>query len=339
MSEPTITTSDETAGAADEESIEDLFERGSAGRLPVDSATGGPSRSRWLRTVDFTRPTKFSLDQERRLRRVHEGFCRAASTRLAAEHRIPLDLDVLEISQLTWADAHGVIPDSTMCASLDVQPIQTNLLFGADLALLLVCVERLLGSSIDEQPASRKLTEIDVLLVRRIFELLVETLSATWKDMANVELELGGIDAQPESRAFTHPSEPCLVMTLEARLPHASTTMVLVVPYASVEPIIGAISRKEVPEAAEDLRMQQLVRERLSRVDVTMRAEVAELQMDLHEVLALKVGDTLKLGPAEETAITLWADEVPVHRARAGRSGVRRAVQVIEPMRREEADR
>jgi flagellar motor switch protein FliM len=336
MSDTSTTTSED--GGATEESIEDLFDRGSAGRLPVEPAGGGPGRSRWLRTVDFTRPTKFSLDQERRLRRVHEGFCRAASTRLAAEHRIPLDLEVLEISQLTWADAHGVIPDSAMCASLDVQPIQTNLLFGADLALLLVCIERLLGSSIDEQPDPRKLTEIDVLLVRRIFELLVETLSTTWKDMANVELELGGIDAQPESRAFTHPSEPCLVMTLEARLPHASTTMALVVPYVSVEPIIGAISRKEAPEAAEDLRMQQLVRERLSRVDVTMRAEVAALEMDLHEVLALKAGDTLRLGPADESTITLWADEVPVHRARAGRSGARRAVQVTEALA-PEADR
>jgi flagellar motor switch protein FliM len=315
---------------AGQEPIEALFERNPAGRLPLESALGGPGRSRWLRTVDFTRPTKFSLDQERRLRRVHEGFCRAASTRLAAEHRIPLELDLLEISQLTWADAHGVIPESAMCASLDVQPIQTNLLLGADLALLLVCIERLLGSSIDEQPTPRKLTEIDVLLVRRIFELLVDTLSATWTDMAQVGLELGAIEAQPESRAFTHPSEPCLVLTLEARLPHDSTTMTLVVPYASVEPIIGAISRKEAPEAAEDLRMQQLVRERLSHVDVTMRAEVAELAMDLSEVLALQVGDTLKLGPADESTITLWADGVPVHRARAGRSGGRRAVQVTE---------
>src|SRR5947208_8774272 len=144
MSEPsTPTTEDETLAA---ESIEDLFERGSAGRLPVESPTGGAGRSRWLRTVDFTRPTKFSLDQERRLRRVHEGFCRAASTRLAAEHRIPLDLEVIEISQLTWADAHTLVPKTAMCASLDVQPIETNLLFGAELELLIVCIERLLGS-------------------------------------------------------------------------------------------------------------------------------------------------------------------------------------------------
>ena len=319
-----------------EQAIEDLFERASTGNLPVDaSTTPGVTRSRWLRTVDFTRPTKFSTDQERRLRRVHEGFCRAASTRLAAEHRIPLDLEVIEILQLTWADAHALVPKSAMCATLDVKPIETKLLLGAEIELLLVCIERLLGSSIDEQPTPRKLTEIDTLLVRRIFELLVETLSGTWKEMANVELDLGSIDTQPESRAFTHPSEPSLVMTLEARLPQVSTTMALVIPYASVEPIIGAISRKDAPETAEDLRMQALVRAGLSRVDVTMRAEVAELHMGLDDVLALKPGDTLRLGNADDHALTLWVDDVPVHRARAGRSGSRRAIQVTERIPRE----
>jgi flagellar motor switch protein FliM len=319
-----------------EEAIEDLFERASAGRLPVDSATPGVTRSRWLRTVDFSRPTKFSTDQERRLRRVHEGFCRAASTRLAAEHRIPLELEVIEISQLTWADAHQLVPKTAMCAALDVQPIETNVLIGAELELLLVCIERLLGSSIDEPPVQRKLTEIDVLLVRRIFGLLVETLSATWKDMAGVELELGGIDSHGDSRAFTHPSEPCLVMTLEAKLPQVATTMALVVPYASVEPIVGAISRRDAPETAEDLRMQSLVRAGLSRVDVTVRAEIAELEMGLDEVLSLKPGDSLKLGPAGQDALTLWADGVAVHRARAGRSGGRRAIQVTQRLPREE---
>jgi flagellar motor switch protein FliM len=320
-----------------EDAIQDLFERASTGTLPVDpSTTPGVTRSKWLRTVDFTRPTKFSTDQERRLRRVHESFCRAASTRLAAEHRIPLELEVIDILQLTWVDAHAIVPKSAMCAALDVQPIETNLLFGAELDLLVVCIERLLGSSIDEAPVQRKLTEIDVLLVRRIFGLLVETLSATWKEMANVELELGAIEAQPESRAFTHASEPCLVMTLEARLPQVSTTMALVVPYVSVEPIIGAISRRDAPETAEDLRVQELVRAGLSRVDVTLRAEVAELGMGLDEVLALKPGDTLKLGSAQDAALTLWADDVAVHRARAGRSGTRRAVQVSERLPREE---
>ena len=55
--------------------IATLFERAAEGNRPMgDSLTGG-GRARWLRTIDFTRPSKFTPDQENRLRRAHETFC------------------------------------------------------------------------------------------------------------------------------------------------------------------------------------------------------------------------------------------------------------------------
>ena len=68
-----------------------------------------PQRRRRMRAVDFTRPTKFTADQERRLKRSLEAFCRTASTRLSAELRVPLELEVINTSQLTWSNAHGQV--------------------------------------------------------------------------------------------------------------------------------------------------------------------------------------------------------------------------------------
>ena len=66
-----------------ENRIASLFERAAEGNRPVDIVTSG-GRARWLRTIDFTRPTKFTPDQESRLRRAHDTFARLASTKLAA---------------------------------------------------------------------------------------------------------------------------------------------------------------------------------------------------------------------------------------------------------------
>jgi flagellar motor switch protein FliM len=52
--------------------------------------------------------------------------------------------------------------------------------------------------------------------------------------------------------------------------------------------------------------------------------------MAIEEVLALKPGDVLRLNAPAEAGITLFADKVPVHRAKPGRSGSRRAAQVVE---------
>ena len=69
--------------------IDALFDQASSGRPPVESADNAQGRrTRWLRTVDFSRPSKFGIDQQRRLRRIMEVFCASAATRLSAEHRI-----------------------------------------------------------------------------------------------------------------------------------------------------------------------------------------------------------------------------------------------------------
>jgi flagellar motor switch protein FliM len=63
-----------------------------------------------------------------------------------------------------------------------------------------------------------------------------------------------------------------------------------------------------------------------------MRAEVADTRMTGEEVLALKPGDVVRLDGQAAGGITLFADQVPVHRARPGRHGLKRAAQVLGPV-------
>ena len=53
---------------------------------------GEGRRPRRVRDVDFSRPTKFTPDQQRRFERAHESFCRGSSTRLSTELRNPLQI-------------------------------------------------------------------------------------------------------------------------------------------------------------------------------------------------------------------------------------------------------
>ena len=64
-----------------------------------------------------------------------------------------------------------------------------------------------------------------------------------------------------------------------------------------------------------------------------MRAEVASVHLPIEAVLALKPGDVLNLQTPTDSGVTLFADKVPVHQGRPGRSGARRAVQVTGPAR------
>jgi flagellar motor switch protein FliM len=320
------------SGFLDANQIEKLFERASEGNLPTEAQTTTGRRARWLRTVDFTRPTKFSTDQERRIRRALDTFAERASTRLVAEHRTALEMEVIDVGQFTWTNAFAQVPEHSVMMPVDTAPHDARLLLTAELPMVLVALERMLGGRPETASRDRELTDIDVMLVQRLFSTIVESLSAVWFDIAETTLTLASVETQSEMVQVAAGSEPTLALTLEARLDGLSSTMTLLVPYAAIAPVASAFSRRDEDTTQRDPGSIAAVRQGLSLVDVTLRAEVADTTLSLEEVLALQPGDVVRFDADADAEVTLYADRTPVHRARAGRSGTRRAVQITVPV-------
>jgi flagellar motor switch protein FliM len=319
------------------EQIAALVEAAKQGELQDDAQAPAQRRSPRLRTVNFARPTKFTSDQERRLGRSLESFCRTASTRLSAELRVPIELEVIASTQLTWSTAQAQLPSNSVCAVLDLNPIDTRMLMSAELSFVLCAIEALLGAPPEHAPKDRRLTEIDWALARRLFHTMLGQLSLIWKDVADIELALGALESTTENAQVAPFSEPTLSLTVEARIARTSSTLSLLVPYCAIAPVAAAFSQRDGAGPTDDSEdTSEAVDAALRGVEITMRAEVSDTRMTVRDVLELKPGDVVRFDGQATAGITLFADQVPVHRARPGRSGLRRAAQVLGPL---EADR
>ncbi len=320
------------SGFLDANEIEKLFERASEGNLPVDADSSPGRRARWLRTVDFTRPTKFTTDQERRIRRAMETFIERSATRLVAEHRTSIELEVIDVGQFTWTNAFAQLPDHSVHIQIDTAPHEGRMLLSAELPVVLVALERMLGGRPETASRDRELTDIDLMVVQRMFGTIVEALSSVWFEVSEMTLEIAEVDTQAETIQVASGSEPTLVLTLEARLDGLSSTMALLIPYAAIAPVASAFSRHDEESKTRDPAVAAAVNAGLSHVEVSLRAEVADTQLTLAEILALAPGDVIRLDADADTELTLFADRTPVHHARGGRSGKYRAVQITGPV-------
>jgi flagellar motor switch protein FliM len=117
---------------------------------------------------------------------------------------------------------------------------------------------------------------------------------------------------------------------MEARLDRDSSTMTLLIPYRSVEPVADQLGADAYDDHEDDPDAHDRMHQALGGVDVQLRAEVAAVELAAEEVLRLQPGDVLKFNRSADTGVTVFADETPVYRARPGRSGHRRAVQVLD---------
>ena len=308
------------------DAIAALVDAAREGRLPEEVPT--PTRRRRMRAVDFTRPTKFTAEQERRLRRTLEAFCRTASTRLSAELRAGLELELLTSTQLTWANAHTQVPPNSLAAIFVARPIDTRMLLVAESSLVLGAIELFLGGAVNSGLKERRMTDIDIALGRHFFERLLGQLTMIWTDVAGVELELDSVDQHMETAQMVSVSEPTLSLMMEARLDGTSSTLALLIPWRAIEPVANLFAAREETTGSQNEHDRSSVRRAVGNVEMTLRAEVAAVQMPIEAVLALRPGDLMPLHAPTTSGITLYADKVPVHNAKPGRSGSRRAVQV-----------
>jgi flagellar motor switch protein FliM len=117
---------------------------------------------------------------------------------------------------------------------------------------------------------------------------------------------------------------------MEAKTEATSATLSLAVPYRSIEAVATKLQNAQFADGRGDAEASALLRDAIGGVAVEVRAEVARVDVTLEELLHLRVGDVVRLGSSAQRGVTLFADSVPVHRARPGRSGRRRAVEILE---------
>jgi len=290
--------------------------------------------------IDFTRPTKFTPDHERRLHRALAAFSRTSSTRLSAELRLPIEIEVADVTQLTWANAHDRLSSSALCAIVELQPPGTQMLFAADSGFVLTGIESLLSGPCEETPPERRLTEIDLALARRLFEGLLAQLTVVWRDLAGVELTLAAVDTQLETAQVAPVSEPTLALAMRARMQGAEFALTLLVPHRAISPVEARILGRHADGADGPSESErQHLHDALAGVEVALRAEIVGAEIPASRALLLAPGETLELGARVADGLGLCVDGVRVLRAQPGRSGSRRAVQIIEAIEPDAAER
>ena len=309
--------------------VEALVEAAKQGQAAPKEA-GRARRTRRVREIDFSRPSKFAQDQQRRLERAHEAFCRTAATQLSAELLTDVEMEVLGVDQLTWSTAIGQTPQPSISAIVQANPLGTQFLMSTELSLVLRLVERLLGGPGSGKVRPRELTEIEMAIVRRVYGTLLEQLSIVWDELVDVRFDLLELESQINTIHLAPPSEPTLVLTMEVKIESSSSTISLICPYRSIEAVLPRLSGSQYGTAVADPGSADAVRRGVAGVDVEVRAEVASRWIPIDEVLDLKAGDVLKLGQPADEGVRLFAGHVPAHRARPGRNGNRRAVQIVE---------
>jgi flagellar motor switch protein FliM len=155
-----------------------------------------------------------------------------------------------------------------------------------------------------------------------------------WAQVIDLRPRLGQIDTNPQFAQIVAPTEMVVLVTLETKIGDIEGMMNLCIPYLTIEPIINKLSaqfRFSSVRRGTTTENLNVLKDKLSTVDVNVAAEIGNIQVPIKDVLSLRVGDMVRLYNVRvEDPFSLNIGNKKKYLCRPGVVGKKMAVQIVK---------
>jgi len=318
-----------------QDEIDQLLTAISSGEVETQDITQTTDQKK-IKIYDFKRPDKFSKDQIRTVSIMHETFARLTTTSLSAQLRSLVHVHVASVDQLTYEEFIRSIPNPTTLAVINMDPLKGSAILEIDPAITFSIIDRLFGGQGEGTKYSRDLTDIEQSVMEGIIVRVLGNMREAWSTVIDLRPRLGQIETNPQFAQIVPPTEMVVLVTLETKVGDVEGMMNFCIPYLTIEPIISKLSAQywysSVRRGATTENLN-ILRERLSTIDVTLVAEIGSINLTVRDVLALRRGDVIRLYNVRVgDAMTLSIGNKRKFLCSPGVVGNKLAVQVTEQL-------
>jgi flagellar motor switch protein FliM len=280
-----------------QEEIDQLLTAISSGEVETQEVQQTADQKK-IKIYDFKRPDKFSKDQIRTVSIMHETFARLTTTSLSAQLRSLVHVHVASVDQLTYEEFIRSIPNPTTLAIINMDPLKGSAILEIDPAITFSIIDRLFGGQGEGTKYSRDLTDIETSVMEGIIVRILGNMREAWSTVIDLRPRLGTIETNPQFAQIVPPTEMVVLVTLETKVGEVEGMMNFCIPYLTIEPIISKLSAQywySSVRRGTTTENLNILRERLSKVDVTLVAEIGSINLTVRDVLNLRIGDTIRL--------------------------------------------
>ena len=251
-----------------------------------------------VRSYDFKRAVRFSKDHIRSLTRIHENFARFLTTYFSAQLRTFVQINVVQVEQLPYDEFIRSIPKMTILNIFEAEPLEGRMVLEVHPNVAYAMLDRLLGGTGSSPPKTTNLTEIETIVMERVFSKAFESLKEAWKTVMEIEPRLEALETNPQFMQIVSPNETIALISLSSKIGETSGMINLCIPHVVIEPILPRLSVNNLffsPKKTRAPEEVELLQERLNRASLPIVAELGQSSITIREFLQLAQGDVIAL--------------------------------------------
>ncbi len=257
-----------------------------------------PKREEKKGTIyNFRRPDRISKDQIRSIHYLHDRFARNFSSSLSAYLRALVEVNLVSVEQLTYAEFVLSLPDPTFFNAISMSPLEIGAIIEVSPSIVFPVIDKLLGGSgAPHEGPSRAITEIEVKLMTGVLNLMLRDLKEAWKQIIELDMRITAQETSPQLIQIVAPNEVVVLIVFEIKMGASSGMVNFCIPSIVLEPIAQKFSqdwytgRRKYSED-EIYRIRDILKEALFEV----YGEIKGKPLTLEEIMNLERGDILMI--------------------------------------------
>lgn len=263
---------------------------------------------------------------------VNDRFARLCTNALSNAVRKRVELNPISIDMTKFGDFMRSLPVPTSINIFKMDPLRGNAIVVVDSRLVFALVENVFGGA-GSQPKieGREFTRIEQAIVDRIIKIALDNMEESWRPVHDVKLELVRSEINPQFAAIVPPSDVVVVINFEVELDSSIGSMIICLPYATIEPIRSKLHASFQTERLEvDHAWVSRLKERLLETPIEMKIHLGNTQISGNQLLRLQIGDVLVLDTDVENLLPCTVAGVTKYWGIAGKVKANKAYQIIK---------
>jgi flagellar motor switch protein FliM len=202
------------------------------------------------------------------------------------------------VDQLTYEEFIRSIPTPTTIAVINMDPLKGNAILEIDPTITFSVIDRLFGGTGEGSKAQHELTDIESAVMEGMIVRILGNMREAWAQVIDLRPRLGQIETNPQFAQIVPPTDMVVLVTLETKVGEVEGMMNFCLPYLTIEPIIGKLSAQFWYSSAHRAATNEnlnILKEKLTSVDIAVVAEIGKIQIPVKDVLSLHIGDVIRL--------------------------------------------
>ncbi len=272
---------------------------GRAGAVKVVGGSAPGKEEKVVVTYDLTSQDRIIRGRLPQLEVIYEKFMRSFRVSLSSALRKIASLTLASTDFLKFGEFINTLPMPTCMTVLRFANLRGSALFVIESKLAYALVDSFFGGA--DRPYTKiegkDFTQIELSIVKKVIDLAIEDLEAAWSSVEKIGCSFVRTEVNPQFVGIVPPTDVVIASTFDVELENANGTVTIVIPYSTIEPIKQKLSSGfQIESDQTDKKLwTNTIREQLMETELNLKVNLGETEIDLGDLMNLKVGDVLPL--------------------------------------------